>query len=64
MLFRSVHLVNEEADGGPILLQKAVEVLPDDTAETLQLRVMEQAEWTLLPQAVEMVCRKEGPLPR
>ena len=60
----TVHLVNEEADGGPILLQKAVEVLPDDTAETLQLRVMEQAEWTLLPQAVEMVCRKEGPLPR
>ena len=60
----TVHLVNEEADGGPILLQKAVEVLPDDTAETLQLRVMEQAEWALLPQAVEMVCRKEGPLPR
>lgn len=60
----TVHLVNEVADGGPILLQKAVEVLPDDTAETLQLRVMEQAEWVLLPQAVEMVCRKQGPLPR
>lgn len=60
----TVHLVNEVADGGPILLQKAVEVLPEDTAETLQLRVMEQAEWVLLPQAVEMVCRQQGPLPR
>lgn len=60
----TAHLVNEEADGGPILLQKAVEVAPDDTAETLQRRVMEQAEWSLLPQAVELVCRKEGPLPR
>lgn len=60
----TVHLVNEAADGGPILLQKAVEVLPGDTAETLQRRVMEQAEWVLLPQAAEMVCRKEGPLPR
>ena len=60
----TVPLVNEAADGGPILLQKAVEVLPGDTAETLQRRVMEQAEWVLLPQATEMVCRKEGPLPR
>jgi len=51
----TVHLVNEITDGGRILLQKAVEVLPNDTAETLQRRVMEQAEWKLLPQAVEMV---------
>ena len=52
----TVHLVNEITDGGPILLQKAVEVLPGDTAETLQHRVMEQAEWVLLPQATEMMC--------
>lgn len=52
----TVHLVNEIPDGGPILLQKAVEVLPDDTPERLQRRVMEQAEWVLLPQATEMVC--------
>lgn len=51
----TVHLVNEIPDGGRILLQKAVEILPDDTAETLQRRVMEQAEWILLPQAVEMM---------
>lgn len=54
----TVHLVNEITDGGPILLQKAMEVLPEDTAETLQRRVMEQCEWQLLPQAVEMVCRQ------
>ena len=42
-------------DGGEILLQKAVEVLPDDTPETLQRRVMEQAEWLLLPRAAELV---------
>ena len=53
----TVHLVNEIPDGGRILLQKAVEVLPEDTAETLQRRVMEQAEWILLPQAAELVCR-------
>ena len=47
----TVHLVNEIPDGGRILLQKAVEILPDDTAESLQLRVMQQAEWLLLPQA-------------
>ena len=52
----TVHLVNEVPDGGPILLQKAVEVLPGDTPETLQRRVMEQAEWVLLPQAVELLC--------
>lgn len=52
----TVHLVNEIPDGGQILLQKAVKVLPEDTAETLQRRVMEQAEWILLPQAVETLC--------
>jgi phosphoribosylglycinamide formyltransferase-1 len=54
----TVHLVNEIPDGGPILLQKAVEVLPGDTPETLQRRVMEQAEWILLPQAAEMVAKR------
>ena len=54
----TVHLVNEVPDGGRILLQKAVDILPDDTAETLQKRVMEQAEWLLLPQAAEMVSRQ------
>ena len=52
----TVHFVNEIPDGGKILLQKAVEIEPDDTPETLQRRVMEQAEWILLPQAAEMVC--------
>lgn len=51
----TVHFVNEIPDGGPILLQKAVEILPGDTAEGLQRRVMEQAEWVLLPQAAELV---------
>ena len=51
----TVHFVNEIPDGGEILLQKAVEVLPGDTPEVLQRRVMEEAEWILLPQAVEMV---------
>lgn len=51
----TVHFVNEIPDGGEILLQKAVEVLPDDTPERLQKRVMEQAEWKLLPAAVEAV---------
>ena len=54
----TVHLVNEIPDGGRILLQKAVEILPEDTAATLQRRVMEQAEWVLLPQAVEMLCKQ------
>ena len=53
----TVHLVNEIPDGGTILLQKAVEVLPGDTPEILQRRVMEQAEWVLLPQAAELVAR-------
>ena len=51
-------MVNEIPDGGPILLQKAVEVLPGDTPEVLQRRVMEQAEWVLLPQAVELLCKQ------
>ena len=54
----TVHFVNEIPDGGRILLQKAVEVLPGDTPQTLQRRVMEQAEWLLLPQAAEQVCAK------
>ena len=49
----TVHLVNEVPDGGKILLQRAVDIRPGDTAETLQRRVMEEAEWKLLPQAVE-----------
>ena len=55
----TVHLVNEECDGGPILLQKAVAVQPGDTPETLQKRVMVEAEWKLLPQALAMVCNDE-----
>ena len=55
----TVHFVNEECDGGPILLQKAVDILPGDTPEVLQKRVMEQAEWKLLPQAVRMICDGE-----
>ena len=51
----TVHYVNEIPDGGQIILQKAVEVLPGDTAEILQRRVMKQAEWVLLPQAAELV---------
>ena len=53
----TVHFVNEIPDGGDIIAQKAVEVLPGDTPETLQRRVMEQAEWILLPQALEDVAR-------
>ena len=53
----TVHYVNEIPDGGEIIAQKAVEVQPGDTPETLQRRVMEQAEWLLLPQAVEDVAR-------
>lgn len=54
----TVHYVNEIPDGGQIILQKAVEVLPGDTPEILQKRVMEQAEWLLLPQATEIVAEK------
>ena len=53
----TVHFVNEEADGGPIILQKAVDILPGDTPELLQRRVMEQAEWQLLPRAVALFCQ-------
>ena len=54
----TVHLVNEIPDGGRILLQKAVEIQPEDTPEILQRRVMEEAEWKILPQAVAMLCRQ------
>ncbi len=51
----TVHFVNEETDGGPIILQKAVEVYDDDTPEILQKRVMEQAEWKIFPEAVKLI---------
>ena len=51
----TVHFVDEGTDTGPIIYQKAVEVLPDDTPETLQKRVMEQAEWKILPQAINAI---------
>ena len=54
----TVHFVNEIPDGGPIILQKAVEVREGDTPEVLQRRVMEQAEWLLLPQAAEIVAEQ------
>lgn len=56
----TVHFVNEVPDGGAIIAQKAVSVLPGDTAESLQKRVMEQAEWVLLPQCVERLCAERG----
>ncbi len=52
----TVHFVNEIPDGGRIILQKAVEILDGDTPEILQRRIMEEAEWQILPKAVEMVC--------
>ena len=54
----TVHFVNEICDGGEILLQKAVDVLPGDTPESLQLRVMQQAEWKILPMAAEIVAKE------
>lgn len=54
----TVHFVNEVPDGGQIIAQKAVEILEGDTPEILQRRVMEQAEWVLLPQAAEMISEK------
>ena len=54
----TAHLVTAGVDEGPILLQKAVDVLPGDTPETLQRRVMEQAEWLLLPRAVKMLAEE------
>ena len=53
----TVHLVTEEPDGGPIVLQKAVAVREGDTPESLQRRVMEEAEWIILPQAVSLFCQ-------
>lgn len=53
----TVHFANEVCDGGPIILQKAVEVQEGDTPEILQKRVMEEAEWKLLPRAVELFCQ-------
>lgn len=52
----TVHFVNEVCDGGPIIMQKAVAVEEGDTPESLQRRVMEQAEWIILPEALELVC--------
>lgn len=52
----TVHFVSAECDGGPIIAQKAVAVRPDDTPETLQKRIMEEAEWKLLPEAVRLFC--------
>ena len=52
----TVHFVNEVADDGPIILQQPVPVLPGDTPKILQERVMEQAEWKILPQAVDLFC--------
>ena len=53
----TVHFVSEECDGGPIVLQKAVPVEEGDTPETLQRRIMEQAEWVILPRAVSLFCQ-------
>ncbi|MDR0301045.1 MAG: phosphoribosylglycinamide formyltransferase [Treponema sp.] len=55
----TVHFVNEVVDGGKIILQKAINVLPGDTPETLQQRVMREGEWVLLPKAVSMFCKGE-----
>lgn len=52
----TVHFVNDVIDGGKIILQKAVEINPDDTPSTLQKRVMEEAEWIILPRAIDMFC--------
>lgn len=54
----TVHFVNEIPDGGEIIIQKPVEILPDDTAESLQKRVMREAEWVILPEAAELVSKK------
>ena len=54
----TVHFVNEIPDGGQIIMQKAVEVQEGDTPEVLQKRVMEQAEWIILPQSAEKICRE------
>ena len=51
----TVHFVDENLDTGPIILQKAVDIMEDDTPETLQRRVMEQAEWVILPRAIDLI---------
>ena len=53
----TVHFVSEECDGGPIIIQKAVDVLPDDTPEVLQRRIMKQCEWKIMPRAVSLFCQ-------
>ena len=53
----TVHFVSVECDGGPIIIQKAVDVLPDDTPEVLQRRIMEQCEWKIMPRAVSLFCQ-------
>ena len=53
----TVHFVSAECDGGPIIAQKAVAVLDSDTPQSLQQRIMEEAEWKILPEAVSMFCR-------
>ena len=53
----TVHFVTEECDGGPIIAQKSVAVLKNDTPESLQKRIMEEAEWKLLPEAVSLFCQ-------
>ncbi len=55
----TVHFVTAECDAGPIIMQKAVEVLDSDTPETLQKRIMEQAEWKILPEAVKLLCEEK-----
>jgi phosphoribosylglycinamide formyltransferase-1 len=55
----TVHIVDEDMDTGPILLQKAVEVKEGDTPQVLQRRVMEEAEWKLLPQAIQLFADRE-----
>ncbi len=55
----TAHFVNEVCDGGPIIIQKAVEVKNGDTPETLQKRIMEQAEWKILPEAVSLFCENK-----
>ena len=51
----TVHFVNENYDEGPILLQKAIDVLPNDTPETLQKRIMQECEWKILPEAIRLI---------
>ena len=54
----TVHIVDADMDTGPILMQKAVEVKPDDTPKTLQKRIMEEAEWVILPQAIQKIAEE------